>query len=210
MRLVLISDTHTLHSKVILPEGDVLIHAGDMGLSGSVKEVQQCLAWLDNQPHKHVVAIAGNHDLAFQRNAQALDLGRVHYLENSSVNLVGVNFYGSPVQPEFCDWAFNVARGPAIKRYWDMIPDAGLVDVLITHGPPMGILDMPNPKWGNAHLGCEDLMKQVEISLPKIHVFGHIHGSYGQKEYRGIKFFNVSQVNEAYKVTNTPFIVDLP
>lgn len=209
MKLVLISDTHTFHDKVKLPDGDVLIHAGDMGLEGTVSEINPCLAWLNKQPHKHVVAIAGNHDWAFVRNPSQLELGRVVYLENSSVHIDGKNFYGSPVQPEFCNWAFNVPRGAAIKRFWNMIPDAGLVDVLITHGPPMGILDYQNPKWGNSHLGCADLMEQVEISTPTIHVFGHIHGGYGCKELGRTTYYNASQCNEAYKIRNSPWEVEI-
>jgi Icc-related predicted phosphoesterase len=180
-----------------------------MGLEGSVREVQRCLDWLDAQPFEHVIAIAGNHDWAFQRQPEQLKLGRINYLENSSVNIEGKNFYGSPVQPEFCNWAFNVTRGPAIKRFWDMIPDAGLVDVLITHGPPRGFLDYQNPRWENNHLGCEDLAKQIEISLPKVHVFGHIHGGYGEREHKGIHLFNASVVNEAYKVRNAPWVVEI-
>lgn len=208
MRLVLISDTHTFHEQVAVPEGDVLVHCGDMGLRGNPQEIQPCLDWLNDQPHKHVVAIAGNHDWAFQKWPQQLKLGRIDYLENSSVNIDGKNFYGSPVQPEFMNWAFNVARGKAIKEYWDMIPDAGLVDVLLTHGPPMGILDQSSPGKSD-HLGCEDLANQVFRSKPLVHVFGHIHGGYGSRENSRIKFFNASQVNEAYKIVNKPWVVDI-
>jgi Icc-related predicted phosphoesterase len=209
MKLVLISDTHTFHKQVTLPEGDVLIHAGDMGLRGSASEIQPCLDWLNRQPHKHVVAIAGNHDFAFERCPELLKLGRINYLENSSINIDGKNFYGSPVQPWFMDWAFNVQRGAAIKKYWDMIPEAGLVDVLITHGPPMGILDVTAPQYGGEHVGCEDLMKQVEISLPALHVFGHIHGGYGKRTYRGIDFYNASICDEDYKAVNKPWVVEI-
>jgi Icc-related predicted phosphoesterase len=209
MKLVMISDTHTMHSKVVVPEGDVLVHAGDMALSGSVREVQSCLNWLNNQPHKHVIAIAGNHDWAFERPhmKSELELGRIHYLENSGITIDGKTFYGSPVQPEFCNWAFNVARGPAIKRYWDAIPD--VVDVLITHGPPMGVLDYQHPKWGNAALGCEELRLRVDVVAPAIHVFGHIHGGYGTKILGKTQFFNASIVNEAYKVVNPPWVVEI-
>jgi Icc-related predicted phosphoesterase len=130
-------------------------------------------------------------------------------LENSSVNIDGKTFWGSPVQPEFCNWAFNVPRGPEIKKYWDGIPDSGLVDVLVTHGPPMGILDQAAPHRGSDNLGCEDLMKQVEISKPLVHVFGHIHGGAGQQDYRGTRFVNASVVNEAYRVVNPPRVLDI-
>jgi Icc-related predicted phosphoesterase len=207
MKLVMIADTHTFHELCTLPDGDVLIHAGDMALAGSIQEVQRCLDWLNKQPHKHIIAIAGNHDWAFQRFKGALQLGRIIYLENSGISIEGKNFYGSPVSPSFCNWAFNADRGPAIKKYWDVIPDN--LDVLITHGPPQGIADFQHPTFGSFNLGCADLMNQVEISKPKIHVFGHIHGGYGQKEYKGIKFYNASQVNEAYKIANKPWEVEI-
>lgn len=206
MRLVLLSDTHTMHDKVSVPDGDVLCHAGDLALDGSAREVQQSLDWLNLQPHSTVIAIAGNHDWAFQCNADALELGRVLYLENSSCHIDGVDFYGSPVTPEFCDWAFNVPRGNAIKRYWDAIPEH--VDVLLTHGPPRGILDQSRP--GKSHpLGCEELLPRIEVLKPKVHAFGHIHGAYGQRESNGTKFFNCSVVNEVYRVVNQPHVVDI-
>jgi Icc-related predicted phosphoesterase len=210
LKLVLISDTHTMHERVQLLEGDVLVHAGDMCSYGSVQEAQDCLDWLDRQPFEHVVAIAGNHDWAFAKPEmkEQLRFGRINYLENSSVNIGGKNFYGSPVQPEFCNWAFNVARGEAIKKCWDMIPEN--VDILITHGPPRGILDQAASHLHTPCLGCDDLFEAVERVNPKIHVFGHIHGGYGKAQFGdGTKFFNASVVNEAYKVTNRPWEVEI-
>jgi Icc-related predicted phosphoesterase len=211
MKLVLLSDTHTFHNRVKVPDGDVLVHAGDMCLSGSVREAQHCLDWLNKQPHEHVVAIAGNHDWAFatQGAFACLSFGRVIYLENSSVNIEGVNFYGSPVQPEFCNWAFNAPRGAAIKKYWDMIPEAGLVDVLITHGPPMGILDQAAPHRDSEHLGCEELALRVIDSAPLLHVFGHIHGSAGSRIVGQTHYVNAAVVNEAYKVVNPPRVISI-
>jgi len=210
MKLVLLSDTHTLHNEVQVPKGDVLIHAGDMCSSGWGNESQNCLNWLDKQPHKYVVAIAGNHDWAFTKSTfkERMNFGRVIYLENSSVNIEGVNFYGSPVQPEFCNWAFNVPRGAAIKKYWDMIPEAGMVDVLITHGPPMGILDQIIPGKTD-HLGCEELLLRVQDSVPLLHVFGHIHGSSGSQIVGQTHFVNASVCDEMYRVVNHPRVVSI-
>jgi len=216
VRLVLISDTHCYEPE-ITEEGDVLIHAGDFLLSGNKREADLAGAWLGRQAKKfeNVVCIAGNHDWAFYHMGEKLTQNffysfgtNIHYLQDSSINIDGKNFYGSPVQPEFCNWAFNVPRGAAIRKYWDMIPDAGLVDCLLTHGPPMGILDQSLP-GKSENLGCEDLAKKVEISKPLLHVFGHIHGSYGKRTYRGIQFFNASVVNEAYKVVNKPWVVEI-
>ena len=207
MKLVLISDTHSMHDKVKLPDGDVLVHAGDLTGMGTVAECQQALNWLDKQPHKHVVFVAGNHDFAFERKKEQLDFWRLTYLENSSITIDGKVFYGSPVQPWFMDWAFNVQRGPAIKKYWDMIPTG--VDVLITHGPPAQILDQSAPHKNTDHLGCDDLLSRVLQVKPEVHVFGHIHGGRGHKNFEGTNFYNATVVDESYRVVHEPFVVEI-
>lgn len=210
MKLVLLSDTHTMHEQVVVPQGDVLVHAGDMALDGRLSEVQDALDWLNSQPFEHIVAIAGNHDFAFERGRlkDSLKLGRVTYLENDSCEIDGVKFWGSPVTPWFCDWAFNVHRGAPIRHYWKEIPDD--VDVLITHGPPHGILDQSVPLYGSDYLGCEELFERVDaLPQPLVHVFGHIHGGYGHERFGDQRFYNASVVNEAYKVVNAPWEVEL-
>ena len=209
MKLVLLSDTHTFHDQVKVPDGDVLVHAGDMSLSGAYHEIQSCLNWLDSQPHKYVVAIAGNHDWAFARpEKEHLRFGRIQYLEDSGTEIDGIKFYGSPVQPEFCNWAFNVPRGEAIKKYWNKIPEG--TDVLITHGPPRGIGDQAAPHRHSRCLGCDDLFSAVERIKPRVHVFGHIHGGYGHTQFgAGTEFFNASVVNEIYLVVNVPHVVEI-
>lgn len=209
-RLVLLSDTHGLHYKVDVPDGDILVFAGDMCNKGAFHEAEQALYWLNNQPHKHVVAIAGNHDWAFEKPhlQRLLDFGRVEYLEDSAATVEGLKFYGSPQTPEFMGWAFNVARGAAIKTYWDMIPED--TDVLVTHGPPRGILDQSAPLFHSELLGCDDLFEAVDRINPKLHVFGHIHGGYGQIQFgKGTKFFNASICDEAYRPVNRPIVVDI-
>lgn len=214
MRLVLISDTHGLHDLVKLPEGDTLVHAGDLTSVGKIKELQKVAEWLNNQiQFKHIVAIGGNHDWileAFKKEERERELRegifkRVHYLRDSSVTLGGVKFYGSPDTPWFFNWAFNLQRGAEIAKKWSMIP--WNTDVLVTHGPPMGILD--HPGGFGPHVGCDDLLKHVELIKPKVHVFGHIHGSYGKVDKNGTQFFNASQVNEAYRLANEPLVTDI-
>lgn len=205
MKLVLISDTHDLQHKVSIPDGDVFVHAGDLTMIGDVESTQKAIDWLDGQPHEHVVFIAGNHDYAFERGSR-LDLKRLAYLENSSVTIHGVKFYGSPVQPWFMSWAFNVHRGKPIKQFWDKIPED--TDVLITHGPPWGVLDQSIPGKTD-HLGCEELAKRMDAIKPKVHVWGHIHGSHGKVSLGDCSSYNASVVNEAYKVVNEPFVVEI-
>jgi hypothetical protein len=152
--------------------------------------------------------IAGNHDWLFQKNRAAVEpmLTNAIYLENSGVEIDGFKFWGSPQQPEFCDWAFNVPRGAAIKRFWDMIPND--IDVLITHGPPLGIRDWIRPHDG--HLGCEDLLNAVRRVQPQLHVFGHIHGGSGTAGNGVTQYVNASFLTEAYRPWFKPLtVIDL-
>jgi Icc-related predicted phosphoesterase len=209
MKICFISDTHDLHHKVTLPEADILVHAGDLTMAGEPEYCLKALAWLNAQPHEHVVLVAGNHDFAFESEHKDVLLkgfDRLIYLENSGAEVAGLKFWGSPVQPWFHDWAFNVQRGEAISKIWNQIPEG--LDVLITHGPPFSILDQA-VKGRSEHLGCGDLLARLCDVKPKIHVFGHIHGSYGRRDAVNTKYFNASVVNEAYQVVNEPQVIEL-
>jgi Icc-related predicted phosphoesterase len=199
MRVVMISDTHGLHDRIErLPEGDILVHAGDFMNSGFDLEVIASFnRWLRVQPFKQRIVCAGNHDRSFEcmpEIARGL-LADAVYLENDGITIDGISFWGSPYTPEFLNWAFMYPRGGAAKRYWDQIPYG--LDVLITHGPPHGILDQVAPEC--AHLGCEELLKAVEEKKPKVHMFGHIHGGAGMFVNGTTTFVNAAYLNERYK-----------
>lgn len=208
MRLVLLSDTH--ERDIPIPDGDVLIHAGDLTMRGTYRTIAQAGAWLRSLPHKHKIVVAGNHDWLFETNRQkalrALGSGFI-YLENEGATVEGLRIWGSPVTPTFYNWAFNVYRGPDIKKYWDAIPQN--LDILVTHGPPRGILDQAFPERVSENLGCDDLLKAVQNKKPRIHVFGHIHGSRGVSIAGETTFYNASVVNESYRVKYTPWIVNI-
>ena len=207
MRLVLMSDTHSKHRLFYPPDGDILIHAGDIMNSGAdIRDIVDFNEWLRILPHKHKIVIAGNHDRLFEKSRKTRDLiTNATYLENSGTVINGVKFWGSPAQPEFCDWAFNYRRGEEIDKIWRMIPDD--TDVLITHGPPAGIRDWTTP--GRESLGCRNLRDAVKRIKPKLHVFGHIHGGYGEDHDGATHFVNASLMNEAYRPTNKPIVVEL-
>lgn len=218
-KIVLISDTHSLHAGVKIPDGDILVHAGDLTMMGRMNEIAGAGLWLRSLPHTHKVVVAGNHDWMFQKNlTMALQLlnngisgegqGKILYLEDGVAEVAGLKIYGSPWQPTFNDWAFNLDRGEAIKHKWDLIPEG--LDILITHGPPIGILDQIDAQLGSEHLGCEELMAAVERAKPKVHVFGHIHGGYGQSRHANTLFVNAAICNEAYKPVNEPIVIELP
>jgi len=142
MKLITISDTHGLHWSLDIPDGDVLIHAGDLTDRGILEEVSEFNTFLGTLPHPHKIVIAGNHDLCFEDYRMDCEeaLTNCIYLQDQEVTIDGVRFYGSPWQPWFYDWAFNLERGPEIRAKWDLIPEG--TDVLITHGPPYGIGDL--------------------------------------------------------------------
>ncbi len=179
MDIVCISDTHGMHESIELPEGDMIIHAGDFSTRGGLQEVERFLTWYNSLSYIYKILIAGNHDLLFEDypllKAQLLRVySDIIYLENEEATVEGIKIYGSPVQPRFHDWAFNVDRGTPIKEFWNRIPEN--TDILITHGPPYGYGDFI-PYHGN--IGCEDLLNTVLYNKPKYHIFGHIHESYG-------------------------------
>lgn len=177
MRLVAMADTHGYHRDLVVPDGDVLVHAGDLTQRGTLAQLQEVADWLRSLPHRHKVVIAGNHDFALQRvpaEARALFHG-LTYLEDEEVTLDGVRIYGSPWQPWFYDWAFNLRRGPAIDEKWQRIPEG--LDVLVTHGPPAGYGDLVTR---GERVGCEDLLRHLARAKPRFHLFGHIHEDRGE------------------------------
>ena len=205
MKIVAISDTHGQHQSMSIPSGDLLIHAGDLSKRGTKTEVEDFLNWFSTLPHPYKVFIAGNHDFYFERESnseiQKMIPENIIYLNDNQTVIEGVKIWGSPIQPWFFDWAFNRKRGAEIKKHWDLIP-AG-TDILITHGPAFGILDLTiNYK----NVGCEELIKKIEIIKPKYHICGHIHEAHGVMEKDGTTFINASQLNVHYRPVYKPVI----
>jgi len=235
LTLVMISDTHGRHNKVQVPEGDVLIHCGDACPGrGPIWEFRKFVKWFGSHPHKHKIMIAGNHDgcLISDMDLCHEELKKypeITYLEDTGIEIEGVKFWGSPWTPQFGNWYFMVTRGEQARKKWDQIPSD--TDVLITHGPPYGVLDLvhPHPTYNpGMNAGCRDLLDAVYNRVePQIHVFGHIHGSYGQiwlprtilwpntvmnpgsqeKVVGGILFVNASTCTEMYEPVNPPVVL---
>ncbi|MGQ0541098.1 MAG: metallophosphoesterase [Blastocatellia bacterium] len=213
-RIVCLSDTHNCNSQIAVPDGDILIHSGDATITGTVEEIKLFNKWFSNLPHKRKIFVAGNHDWLFERNndfARTLLNGEIIYLQDSPTEIDGLKIYGSPWQPRFYDWAFNLMRGEELSRKWKLIPND--TNILITHGPPNGILDEVPRSWGIDYTGCEELRKRIEeiavFGKLKLHLFGHIHCGYGVHDEFGVKFINASNCDEAYKPVNPPIVIDL-
>jgi predicted phosphodiesterase len=205
MKVVLTSDTHGRHDAIRIPDGDLLIVAGDFTKRGTRDEIAAFDRWIGAQPHRHKVVIAGNHDFGMQDfpDRAGLVTGAT-YLEDAETVVEGLRIWGSPWQPRFFDWAFNLDRGEPIRRMWAKIPEG--IDILVTHGPPRGILDLTDR---GEPVGCDDLRDAVFRIRPKLHVFGHIHEAYGQQEVDGIRFVNACACNLRYAPIQPPVVVTL-
>lgn len=210
MKIVAISDTHGKHSRVTVPECDVLIHAGDLMYKSSIKNLRRFLNWFAKQPATHKIFIAGNHDTGFEESPTVFRCivreyieQDIKYLQDSEIVINGIRFYGSPWQPFYFNWAFNIMSPDKLKEIWSKIPND--TDVLITHGPPYGIFDKNQDR---IYCGCAHLKNRVtsgELTQLKAHVFGHIHeqgGSY--RRYQGVKYINASIVNRNLQIANRP------
>lgn len=211
MRIVCISDTHGLHDQLTLPPGDVVVHSGDFTERGEDYEIAAFLKWFAAQPHQNKILVAGNHDRYAEDCVENFKLELkgtgITYLDDSGAKIMGKRFWGSPVTPLFHHMAFNRYRGADIRWHWEKIPK--VTEVLITHGPPAGVLDFNGI---GRREGCEDLLEVVEKKLTrlKLHVFGHIHPPGGQiLERNGVRFVNAAICDGRNYLQQRPVVIDL-
>ncbi len=208
MKIVCISDTHNDYHRLEIPDGDILIHAGDIDAFSLSSELTDFNLWMASLPHKHKIVVAGNHDSYIDTtplNVVRTHLHSVHYLENSGCEIDCIKIWGSPVTPMFNNWSYMSERGQEINEFWQMIPDD--TNILITHGPAYGILDrtfFPREE----HVGCKDLLNRINEIKPKLHIFGHIHPDYGQTKINGTTFVNASMMNNEYRLANKPIVIE--
>jgi predicted phosphodiesterase len=219
IKITLLSDTHNKHKQITddLPGGELILHAGDMTSMGYTRELKEFFKWyegLSNYDHK--VFIAGNHDWGFQDNSNGIktlleDYPFIDYLEDNMYVLgddyqTAIKIWGSPWQPEFYNWAFNLPRnGEELKNKWDMIPMN--TDILITHGPAWGYVDDVEGRRGQ-HLGCELLAERIKVVKPKIHLCGHIHTGNGYMFDGDTHYINAAVLNERYNYAHKPFNIE--
>ena len=215
MRITLISDTHTKHKNIEqdLPGGDLIIHAGDIMNSGyNPNDITDFCKWFNGlEQYDHKVFIAGNHDRMFEDLPEAAmqivnSYKWITYLQDDWAEVGDDNetakIYGSPWQPEFYNWAFNLPRnGTDLELKWAAIPPD--TDILVTHGPAWGTRDMVMGQ--NTRLGCELLSDRIKQIKPKIHVCGHIHSGRGYYFDGDTHYFNASVLGERYTYDYEPF-----
>lgn len=196
MKLLHLSDTHGCHHRLYdLPDADVLVHSGDFTLNGSEAEAIDFMNWFCDIPYRHKIFICGNHDnCLYGANIVGLD-SNVHYLCNSGIEIEGLKFYGVPMFMGDCLTDLqnnNYARIPADT------------DILITHSPAFGILDLDN----GINYGSEELLKAVSKINPQIHLFGHIHSQHGIVSIGHTVFSNGAISGVDSSVLNVPNVLD--
>ena len=194
MKILHISDTHGFHPQLTnLPDADVIVHSGDFTFSGSEEEVFDFVNWFCDLPYRHKVFVAGNHDdcLYGCKDFEGLD-DNCHYLDGSFVVIDGVKFFGIPM---FVQDYVSDGLGTMIES----IPDD--TEVLVTHCPPLGILDDTDENY----FGDARLLEKIKEIKPKLHLFGHIHDKNGVVERGGTTYSNACFVDEHYKAINQPW-----
>lgn len=210
LRICCISDTHERHADLAVPTCDILLHAGDLTMMGEPEAILSFDRWVGELIRKerarHVVAIAGNHDFLFQhepRRARNL-LQSAVYLQDSEAELYRLRIWGTPWQPWFYDWAFNLRHEDELAREFQKIPLG--TDILLCHSPPKGILDSTHD---GRSTGSSSLLSRIQQVRPKLVVFGHIHESYGKVVQDGIIYVNASTCNLNYDPENPPIVIEL-
>lgn len=186
--MIHISDTHGRHRQITgLPDADIIVHSGDFTMAGTEEETFDFINWFCDLPYRQKIFVAGNHDDCLYGSVLSGLDENCHYLCNSGISIDGVIFYGVPL---FVEDALSGNN----KAFIQVIPKD--TDVLITHQPPMGILDFD----GAHHYGSSDLLKTIEIIKPKYHLFGHIHAAFGTETHDEVQFSNAALVDEEYNL----------
>uniref|UniRef100_A0AC34QEX5 Calcineurin-like phosphoesterase domain-containing protein n=1 Tax=Panagrolaimus sp. JU765 TaxID=591449 RepID=A0AC34QEX5_9BILA len=196
LRFVCISDTHEKLGKVLagIPPGDVLVHCGDFTNFGEAEEIKQFDLEMAQLPHRHKIVVAGNHELGFE-DGEDLALRDSKYVGRGTAR--GYELLKNCVY-------LQDSSITELLECWKKIPDD--VDVLLTHTPPLGHLDLfCGERWG-----CADLLEAVEKRVkPKYHVFGHVHENPGCTTNGTTVFVNAANCNNSLEPANPPIVFDL-
>jgi len=207
MKLTVISDTHNQHEQFGILSGEVLIHCGDMFNLFSKKdgELESIDDWFGRQKFDLILCTGGNHDSALEEQLNVVDepFQNAVYLQDRAYIHDGINFYGAPWTPELAGQAFY-REGSELERVWQSIP--ANVDVLITHTPPAGILDVSSR---GLELGCQYLAKQLRVVNPRVNCFGNVHASSGTQITESTTYINASSVNSQFELTRRPYEVEI-
>lgn len=202
--MVCISDTHELHREVDVPAGDILLHAGDFTMfSKSTAAILDFNEWLGELPHRHKIVVPGNHEFFLES-----DLSKRSLLSNATVlideglTVMGLTIWGSPITPLY-GGAFGRSSPVDRARLYATIPDD--VNILVTHGPPYGVLDRSPGML--RHSGCPELREAVTQLKPQLHLFGHVHGAHGMTSVDDTLFVNAALLGPGGDIEGTPILL---
>jgi Icc-related predicted phosphoesterase len=207
--LVALSDTHELHREVDLPDADIFVHAGDFTQFSLFSQNSRAIAdfdrWLEELPYQHKIVVPGDHENFLERSGAPKGMLRnARLLINEAVEIDGLRIWGSPVTASG-DGAFGVSAREGRRHVYDLIPEN--TDVLITHGPPSGILDCS--PGSSLHLGCPELLNAVMRVRPRLHVFGHVHAGYGTVSNEFTLFVNASLMGPYAALDKRPMLFEM-
>jgi predicted phosphohydrolase len=204
LRLVLLSDTHELHREVEVPDGDILIHAGDFTMfSKSMSAIADFNTWLGELPHRHKILIYGNHEFFVEADPSRRSmLTNALVLANEGTEIEGLRIWGSPVTPLY-GGAFGLSSAEDRRQLYARIPED--TEILITHGPPFGILD--SAPHSGLHSGCRELLYAVMRVRPKLHVFGHVHSAHGILQTNQTTFVNAALLGADGDLDQSPIVL---
>ena len=201
MRILHLSDTHNQHQQLAdLPPADIIIHSGDVSMAGTGKEIVDFVDWFSALDYKYKIFIAGNHDDCLdgkkKERIQKFLPENCFYLCDSGITIENLKFWGIP-------FFFS---GDDLERYSQFVAQIPIdIDVLITHRPPLGILDTAN----SITFGCPDMLQVVMKICPRYHLFGHIHDAYGIQKSKNTTFINAALMDEKYRLVNNPIVFDI-
>jgi Icc-related predicted phosphoesterase len=206
MKVVCISDTHELHRELAVPAGDLLLHAGDFTFFGKgTRAIKDFNAWLGELPHPHKVITCGNHEYAIDTNPDLRKLiTNATILINESVIVGPAKIWGSPLTQHH-DTAFGRSNASDRIQVYNNIPLD--TDIVITHGPPYGVLDADETYPGPS--GDRELRAAIIRVKPILHVFGHAHSGYGVRQSKDTTFVNAALFGWSGELENRPFVFEV-
>lgn len=190
-----------------MPPGDILIHAGDFSMmSRSIAAIRDFNDWLGELPHRHRIVIPGNHEFFIERDPSKRSLiSNATVLINESVTVMGLKIWGSPITPLY-GGAFGRSSPAERAKLYSTIPAD--TNILVTHGPPYGILD--RSPGSLHHSGCPELREAVERIRPQLHVFGHIHGANGMESNESTVYINAAMLGPDGDIAHPPIVLRMP
>jgi Icc-related predicted phosphoesterase len=207
LTILCISDTHELHRELDVPNGDILIHAGDCTMfSKSASAILDFNEWLGELPHRRKILVPGNHEFFLEADPSRRRLiSNATVLINEGVEIAGLKIWGSPVTPLY-GGAFGLSSPVDRASLYAKIP--GDVDILVTHGPPYGILD--RSPGALHHAGCPQLLEAVTRLKPQVHIFGHVHGAHGTVSTADTLYVNAALLGPDGDLDASPIVLRLP